>query len=99
MTYFLVAPQQRDNKELILAIYEKFIAQLKSLGKKYITYIDVIRPNNHPQKPVSYRSPEPWDEIIKGFTKSGVVISATWPTIQVDGNVQDEAHQLEFFIK
>ncbi len=99
MGYFLLAEKYRDDHALINAIYEKFIAQVLNLNCNYISYVNVPADASHPLKPKNYRYMEPWGDVIQGFEKTPVVTQANWPTLQVDGSVKENEHQIIFMIK
>lgn len=96
---FLIAPEYRNNEMFIMSMYNALVKEAQKRGKTQICYIDIVRDENHPLKPASFVSPEPWGETITGFESMGISVELSWPTEQADGSVKEEANILQFYIK
>ena len=99
MGYFLMDSQYTDDEKIIHAIYELFVNHAKKLGKTYLSYVNVLREENHPLRPTNYRYLEPWGQVITDFIDSNVHIVAEWPTLQLDHSVKNEQHKIAFYLK
>lgn len=92
--YFLMAESHKENARAVLEIFDQFIAAAKKWGKKQICYIQVLCEESRTKD-----SPEPYGTIIPGFRHSGVVMpNLSWPTLQSDGSMQIENHDMAFYI-
>lgn len=78
-----------------LLFLQKKIA--KDWGFKKICALVVERKDEHLQKPKDYKSLSPlyrrW-----GFEKTEIYLTYRWPTIMLDGTVQEMEHKLQFLI-
>jgi len=99
MSYFLTAPEYRNDKHLVELIYDKYVQFIRSIGKSQICYFDDLGRADHPLKPENPAPIEPWGVVLHGFRSMHVKKEFSWPTVQQDGSVKDEIHHLEFFVK
>lgn len=93
---FITLPEYQGKgiaNKLLLAQQEL----LKKWRFKYACLATVIRPTNHPLRPVNYK---PTDDIWQkwGFRKNSIVLKHSWPTIQPDGTVKQEINELQFWV-
>lgn len=92
--YFLMTESHKENARVVLEIFDQIIAAAKKWGKKQICYIQVLC-----DKSLMKESPEPYGTIIPGFRHSGVVmLNLSWPTLQSDGSMQMQSHDMAFYI-
>jgi hypothetical protein len=91
--YFLMAENHRENERAVLDIFDQFIVAAKKWGKKHICYIQVLCDESRTKE-----SPEPYGTIIPGFKHSGVMMNHSWPTLQSDGSMQLQNHDMAFYI-
>lgn len=92
--YFLMAECHKENTRAVLEIFDQLIAAAKKWGKKQICYIQVLCDESRIKE-----SPEPYGTIIPGFRHSGVVmLNLSWPTLQSDGSMQMQSHDMAFYI-
>ena len=92
--YFLMAEGHKENARAVLDIFDQFIEAAKKWGKKQICYIQVLCDESRMKE-----SPEPYGTIIPGFKDSGVVmLNLSWPTLQSDGSMQMQNHDMAFYI-
>jgi hypothetical protein len=99
MGYFLVSDDYRDDANFIKAIYQKFLDHAAKLNCRQMSYVNVLtKPEKLSRKPKNYRYMEPWDDVITGFVQTSVSTQATWPTLQPDGLVKDETHEIRFYV-
>lgn len=92
--YFLMAESHKENARAVLEIFDQLIAAAKKWGKKHICYIQVLCDESRMKE-----SPEPYGTIIPGFRNSGVVMhNLSWPTLQSDGSMQMQNHDMAFYI-
>lgn len=96
---FLLDPKYSHDEALAFSMYDKLADLSKGLGKSKICYIDMSLPEDHPLRPAVFTSPEPWGEIINGFTTMDLTVDLSWPTFQTDGSVKNQTHTLLFYIK
>jgi hypothetical protein len=99
MCYFLAEPSCFNDTHLIGMIYRHFVAYAKELGKTQFCYLEACGSDDHPLKPDVLHPIEPWGNVIYGCESMNIKMDHTWPTLQVDGSVRDEAHTIEFFVK
>lgn len=93
--YFLMAEKYKENARAVLEIFDQLIATAKKWGKKQICYIQVLCDESRTKE-----SPEPYGTIIPGFRHSGVVmLNLSWPTLQSDGSMQMQNHDMAFYIR
>jgi hypothetical protein len=92
--YFLMAESHKVNARAVLEIFDQLIAAAKKWGKKQICYIQVLCDESRMKE-----SPEPYGTIIPGFRHSDVVmLNLSWPTLQSDGSMQMQNHDMAFYI-
>jgi GNAT superfamily N-acetyltransferase len=92
----IVSPEHRG-KHLSHKLFEALEDHAKKLGYKKGSLINEYNPN-HPLKPVHYKSLAPlWNTL--GYKKTPAVVRSSWATYQPDGSVQEEEHQLNFWMK
>ena len=99
MCYFLTAPEYRNDEEIVKTIYNQYIDFAHKIGKSQICYFEDPGKFDHPLKPDTLMPIEPWGHVIHGFSSMNFEESLSWPTIQSDGSVCDQAHVAEFFYK
>ncbi len=98
ISFFLTAPEFRNEKHLAASIYDTYVGFARKLGKTKISYWTDFGKEGHPLKPKEPIAIEPW-ELMDGFKSMGVKLELFWPTLQQDGTVKSESHTAEFFIK
>lgn len=92
--YFLMAEGHKENTRAVLEIFDQLVAAAKRWGKKQICYIQVLCDESRMKE-----SPEPYGTIIPGFRPSGVeMLNQSWPTLQSDGSMQMQSHDMAFYI-
>lgn len=100
MSFFLTAPQRRNDTLLVQAIYDTYVKFASNLRKTKISYwAHMSSEENHPLKPKKLVPVEPWGEVIHGFRSMKIKLNLPWMTLQSDGSVKEEIHPAEFFIK
>ncbi len=99
MCYFLTAPEYLNEQHLVDLIYNQFVDFAHSIGKTQLCYLEDSGNFDHPLKPQMPMAIEPWGHVIHGFKNMNVEVEYTWPTMQSDGSVRDQAHAIEFFVK
>jgi hypothetical protein len=99
MSLFLTAPEYRNDERLVELIFDKYVDFIRSIGRTQICYFDDPGRPDHPLKPENPLPIEPWGHVIGGFRRMNVNKQFVWPTLQLDGSVKEEIHQLEFFVK
>lgn len=92
--YFLMAEGHKENTQAVLEIFDQFMAAAEKWGKKQICYIQVLCDESRMKE-----YPEPYGTIIPGFRHSGVVFNLSWPTLQADGSMQVQNHDMAFYIR
>jgi hypothetical protein len=98
MSYFLTAPEHREDEHLVSAMYNHFVDFAHSIGKKQICYFEDLGDPNSPLKPEYPVNVEPWGHMIKGVRSMNIQFNPVWSTLQPDRSVKEEAHPSEFFI-
>jgi hypothetical protein len=96
---FLTIQDERLNQEMASQLFNRAVEMAKELGKTQICYMGIVEDAEHPLKPVPYVPIEPWGLLETDFRSLDVKIELSWPTLQPDGQVKEEAHTLELFIK
>ncbi len=92
--YFLMAEGHKENEAAVLEIFEQLTAAAKKWDKKQICYIQVLCDESRMKE-----FPEPYGTIIPGFRNSGVeMLDLSWPTLQADGSMQMQNHDMAFYI-
>lgn len=92
--YFLMAENYKENVMAVLGIFDQLVAAAKKWDKKWVCYIQVLCDESRMKE-----SPEPYGKIISGFRHSGVEMhNHTWPTLQSDGSMEMESHDMAFYI-
>jgi GNAT superfamily N-acetyltransferase len=77
------------------AFFDQREAQAKKLGYKNTTFCSVIRPDDHPSKPQSYRSNETfWQK--RGYQRNGLHASFEWQEVNA---IAVSSHAMEFWSK
>lgn len=99
ISYFLTAPEYRNNPTLVLMIYNHLVQFAHTLSKKQLCYFQDIGRKEHPLKPQKPVPIEPWGYVIGGFKNIGMNMNISWPTVQPDFSVKEEQHEVEFLIK
>jgi hypothetical protein len=99
MSTFCTAPEFHNDSRLVDLIYQSYVDFIRSIGRDQICYFEDKGRPDHPLKPEVPIPIEPWGCVIQGFQNMQVKKTFSWPTLQADGSVQEEAHQLEFFVK
>jgi len=69
----------------------------KDFGYKKLCALVVERENDHPQKPTDYKSLSSLYERA-GFKETDIYLNYHWPTIMLDGTVQEMEHKLKFLV-
>lgn len=99
MCYFLTAPECRNDAKLVEMIYNNYLDFAAKLGRTQICYFEDAGREDHPLRPETPTAIEPWGVVIDGFTRMDLQIEHSWPTLQPDGTVRDEAHKADYFYK
>jgi hypothetical protein len=99
MSFFLTAPEHRNEKMLVSAIYDAYLSFAKKLNLTHVCYWSEIEPENHPLKSQYPTTIEPWGIAINGFRNMNLQLDLYWPTLQVDGSIKNAKHVAEFYIK
>jgi hypothetical protein len=99
MSFFLTAPECRNEQSLVLAIYDTYVKYAKSLGKTKICYWYDSGTPKHLMKPSELIPIEPWGYVLGDFTTMDIKLDLPWSTLQADGSVKEEMHPAEFFFK
>ena len=97
--YFMVAPEYRHDLAVIQPVYDALADFARSLGKSYLTYMDILHSEARPLFHTLFSSPEPWGTAITGFNPMDLYREQEWPTYQEDGTVADQTHTLQFYSK
>lgn len=95
---FLMMGEERSNLEAINQLFDQAIEQAKKLGKIQICYMEIVEDEKHPLRPSPFVPLEPWNDLGKEFRSMDVTLEMNWPTLQPDGNVKEEAHQMAFYV-
>lgn len=92
----IIMPEHRGKSltEKLHALIEK---HAKSLGYKGICFAEESH-DKHPLKPATYKGLEGLF-LRAGYTKTQMIIKFPWLTIQPDGSLKDEDHELCYWIK
>ncbi len=96
---FLISKEERQDKGLILRIYQQAVDLAKEMGKTQICYFTALYDDHHPLKPDPFVQPEPWDDLPSPFRSMGVAMDFTWPTLQADGSVKECVHPQALYIQ
>jgi len=94
---FLMLPEERMNQEAINLLFDQAMAMAKTMGKKQICYMEIVYEPDHALKPASYKPLEPWCDLGINFKPMGVQVEMSWPTLQPDSCVKQEAHVLALY--
>jgi|SRR5689334_893730 len=99
MMYFLTAPEYLNEPKLVELVYNHYSNFAFQMGKSQLCFFEYFGQDDHPLKP-EYPTPiEPWGHAITGYRNMNLKVEQSWPTLQPDGSVLHEAHQVEFFVK
>ena len=99
ISFFLTAPDCRNEKAIVEAIYDAQATYAKSLNKTQICFWCSLETAQHPLKPNTPTPVEPWGYTIKEYEPMHIELSLPWSTLQIDGSVKEEAHPVQFFMK
>lgn len=93
----IVHPEYRG-LGLTTKLYTAQDAVIRTRGYKFTSILTVVRALDHPLKPKGYQSTDTlWEHL--GFFKKQLRVKYHWPTIQMDGSVKDQDHELELWVK
>ncbi len=93
----LVKPAYR-RRGIAEAIYRERERLAVEWGYENLCLAIVVRPDDHPLRPATYKSPEHiWRR--DGFVKTAIEFAYHWPTIFPDGSVRDVANPMVFWTK
>jgi hypothetical protein len=68
------------------------------LGYKNVCFITIDHPDDHPLKPIDYEDTSAiWRHL--GYEKTAIKVSISYPTIQLDGSVQDKENVMGYWVK
>lgn len=98
MLYFLTASEYRNDQSLVDMIYNNYLEFAHEQKRTQIGYFEYSGKADHPLKPENPTAIEPWGVVIPGKTMD-VKAHFPWPTLQADGSVNDEVHEVEFFYR
>jgi ribosomal protein S18 acetylase RimI-like enzyme len=92
----IVMPEHRK-KSLAHQLHDLIIEHAQSLGYESSCFVEESH-ENHPLKPADYQSRD--DSYTKaGYTKTSMIMKFPWRTIQPDGSLKDQEHELRYWIK
>ncbi len=92
----IISPEHRG-KKLSHQLFKALENHAKKLGYQKGSLINEYNPD-HPLKPAHYKSLAPlWNTL--GYKKTPTTVRISWPTYQPDGSVQEEEHNLNFWMK
>lgn len=95
--YFLSLEDIRNDERAIYSIYQHLLEHAKQTGCHQICVMEALGQPNHLLRPDSFIALEPWGKL--GFEKMDIELEITWPTLQVDGSICEEAHTMVFLYK
>lgn len=95
---FIMNKENSANKEAIKMLFDIAVELAKKMGKNQICYLEVVEEEKHPLKPSPYVPLEPWGELDKKSRSMNVTMVMSWPTLQPDGSVKDQSHQMVFYV-
>lgn len=95
---FMLSKDERANSKLSKQMFDKAIAFAKKMGDSQICYMEILEEKNHPLRPSTYVSPEPWKELGRNIKNMDVAFNMSWPTLQADGKVKNEDHKMAFYV-
>lgn len=95
---FMFSKDERTNSAAINQMFDKTVEIAKKMGDTQICYMEIVEAKNHPLRPDSYISIEPWKELGRKIKNMKVDSTMSWPTLQSDGKVKNEEHKMEFYI-
>lgn len=90
--------KDRLNRDAACELFHRAVEIGREMGKTDICYMGIREDLRHPLRPNPYIPIEPWSLLDAAFQKIGVEIVISWPTLQQNGDVEEEAHTLEFFM-
>jgi hypothetical protein len=99
MSFFLTAPDCRNEKAIVEAIYDAQATHAKFLNKTHLCFWCSSETPLHPLKPNSITPVEPWGYVVKDYEPMHIELNLPWNTLQVDGSVKEEIHPVQFFMK
>ncbi len=89
--------QQFRNLGIARALFAVLEAKVKSLGYKKACFLVEDGDEHHPMRPENFKQGLLWSKL--GYKKTSILATMSWPTIQVNGAVQECNHTLTFWIK
>jgi hypothetical protein len=99
ISFFLTAPDCRNEKAIIDAIYDAQATYAKRLNKTHICFWCSVETPQHPLKPNIATPVEPWGYTIQEYEPMHLELNIPWSTLQSDGSVKEEMHPIQFFMK
>jgi hypothetical protein len=99
LSFFLTAPDCRNEQAIVDAIYDAQATHAKLLNKTRICFWSSVEMPQHPLKPNTITPIEPWGYTIKGYEPMRIELNLPWSTLQIDGSVKEEVHPVQFFMK
>lgn len=74
-------------------LLKRFFQEVKEMGYNTMMGVTALRPPDHPLRPKNYFDSDLiWEKY--GYQKSSLVLSLTYPTLQADGAIRNEANEL-----
>lgn len=93
----IIVPSQRGK-----GYYSKIVSlreqEARNMSFNGACFMAVKREKDHPQRPNDYKEIDPIFKR-KGYTKTPIEISFTYPTVLPDGNVREENHPMIYWVK
>lgn len=94
----VIIAESHRGKGLSRKIFSTQEEYYKSLGYTSVCFLTVIREENHPLKPANYLDPAVY-WTANGYTKTNIISTFDWPTIQADGSVIEQQNEMVYWLK
>jgi hypothetical protein len=99
ISFFLTAPEYRNDKAIVESIYNSQAEHAHSLFRTHICFWSALDNSQHPLKPNMLTPVEPWGYVIGNYKPMHIELKLPWNTLQVDGSAKQEIHLIQFFTK
>lgn len=99
ISFFLTAPDYRNEKNIVDAIYNAQAKYAKSLLKTHICFWSPLDNQHQSLRPISPIPIEPWGDVIQNYKPMHIELNLSWNTLQADGSTKEEIHPVQFFMK
>lgn len=94
----VITLEQFRNQGIATKNFEVLEQHARKLGYKHVCFITVEREDTHPLKPENYKGPT--SLFIKlGYAKTTMHFVWVWPTLQLDGTVQNVENIVAMWVK